>query len=138
MKGKFIKDKYTLKFLEEKISEILNNSNYKINKVTKKQTENIASFKNFINIDITQKLDELLLEVSTLDHPGLLSKICESLDSCDLMVKDAKISTLGEEANDVFVVVPVNKKNYLDNDISILKDNIKQKISELYTNQMRV
>jgi UTP:GlnB (protein PII) uridylyltransferase len=44
--------------------------------------------------------------VSTLDHPGLLSKICESIDSCDLMVKDAKISTLGEEANDIFIVVP--------------------------------
>ena len=48
------------------------------------------------------------------------------------MVKDAKISTLGEEANDVFVVVSVTKKNYLGDDISILKDNIKQKISELY------
>lgn len=130
--GKFIKDTYTLNFLKEKISEVLNSSNYKINKITKKQTENIASFKNFINIDITKKSDDLLLEVNTLDHPGLLSKICESLDSCDLMVKDAKISTLGEEANDVFVVVSVTKKNYLGDDISILKDNIKQKISELY------
>ena len=49
------------------------------------------------------------------------------------MVKDAKISTLGEEANDVFVVVSVTKKrHYLGDDINILKDNIKQKISELY------
>ena len=132
--GKFIKDKHTLKFLTEKILEVLDNSNYKINKITKKQTENIAIFKNFVNIDITRKLDGLLLEISTLDHPGLLSKICESLDSCDLMVKDAKISTLGEEANDVFVVTPVNKRKFLDNDLDKIKDIIKDKISELYIN----
>ena len=29
--------------------------------------------KNFVNIDITLKAEDLLLEVSTLDHPGLLS-----------------------------------------------------------------
>ena len=54
------------------------------------------------------------------------------MDSCNLMVKDAKISTLGEEANDIFVVIPTSKKSYLDNDIDIIKCNIEQKISELY------
>ncbi len=111
----------------------LDNPNYKINKITKKQTENIASFKNFINLEITRKeKKELLIEISTLDHPGLLSKICESLDSCDLMVKDAKISTLGEEANDIFSVITTNKEMCLENYIEKTKINIKQKISELY------
>ena len=73
-----------------------------------------------------------MLEVSTLDHPGLLSKICESIDSCDLMVKDAKISTLGEEANDIFIVVPTNKNTGFGKDINSIKSNLKQKISELY------
>ena len=50
------------------------------------------------------------------------------------MVKDAKISTLGEEANDIFVLVPANKKDFLDNDMSNIKDIIKDKISELYIN----
>ena len=61
-----------------------------------------------------------------------MSKICESMDSCNLMVKDAKISTLGEEANDIFVVIPTDKKIYLDNDIDEIRCNIEQKISELY------
>ena len=73
-----------------------------------------------------------MIEITTLDHPGLLSKICESLDSCDLIVKDAKISTLGEEANDIFSVVTTNNKACLDNYIEKTKNNIKQKISELY------
>jgi len=131
--GKFIKDKHTLSFLSQKITGALDNPNYKINKITKKQTENIASFKNFINLEITRKeKKELLIEISTLDHPGLLSKICESLDSCDLMVKDAKISTLGEEANDIFSVITTNKEMCLENYIEKTKINIKQKISELY------
>ena len=130
--GKSIRDKYTLDYLKNKISDALSESDYKIKKITKKQTENIASFNNFINIDITKKINILMLEISTLDHPGLLSKICESMDSCDLMVKDAKISTLGEEANDIFRVVPVNKNDYLDIDTDAIKDNLKQKILELY------
>ena len=130
--GKYIRDIYTLEFLNNTISNVLENSNYKIKKITKKQTENVASFSNFINIDITKKSNNLLLEVSTLDHPGLLSKICESIDSCDLMVKDAKISTLGEEANDIFIVVPTNKNTGFGKDINSIKSNLKQKISELY------
>ena len=91
------------------------------------------SFKKFINIEISKKIDDLLVEISTLDHPGLLSKICEAFDSFDLMVKDAKISTLGEEANDIFVLFPFNKgKKVTSQNIIELKNKIKLKISELY------
>ena len=48
------------------------------------------------------------------------------------MVKDAKISTIGEEANDIFLVVPANNKSYLDDDLDVIRFNIEQKISELY------
>ena len=130
--GKFIKDKYILNFLKDKIIELLNNNKYEIKKITKKQTQNIASFKNFINIEITKKSKELLIEVSTLDHPGLLSKICESLDSCNLMVKDAKISTLGEEANDIFIVLPLNNHENDINYINNIKNKIRDKISDLH------
>ncbi len=64
-----------MNFLKEKIYNILEDPNYKINKVTKKQTENIANFKKFIKVYLTQKSNEILVEISTLDHPGLLSKI---------------------------------------------------------------
>ena len=133
-KGKFITDKYTLNFLKEKIYNVLENPDCKIKKITKKQTANIANFKKFIKVQLTQKSSEILLEISTLDHPGLLSKICESFDSCDLMVKDAKISTLGEEANDVFILVPVNEKPKIKIDFNQIESKIREKISELYIN----
>ena len=131
--GSFIKDKHTLKFLEEKIEDLINKKEYQMKKITKRPTENISSFKKFVNISISKKMTDLLIEISTLDHPGLLSKICESFDSCDLMVKDAKISTLGEEANDIFVVFPFEKnKDFSSKNIDELKSKIKLKISELY------
>jgi [protein-PII] uridylyltransferase len=131
-KGEFIKDKYTVEFLKNKISDLLSNPEFKTSIVTKKQTESISTFKNFINIDISQKSNDLLIEINTLDHPGLLSKICESFDNCILMIKDAKIATLGEEANDIFTVFSANKKVLTISDIEEIKHSVKLKILELY------
>ena len=137
-KGEYIKDTHTVEFLKNKISSLLSNPDFKISKVTKKQTESISTFKNFVNIGISQKSDNLLIEINTLDHPGLLSKICESFDSCNLMIKDAKIATLGEEANDIFTVFSANKKVLLISDIEAIKHSIKVKISELYNKSKRI
>lgn len=133
-KGEYIKDKYTLNFLKEKIYNVLEKPSCEIKKITKKPTENISNFEKFINIYISQKSNEILLEISTLDHPGLLSKICEYFDSCNLMVKDAKISTIGEEANDVFVLVPIDEKSITNINFKKIESEIRKKISELYIN----
>ena len=50
------------------------------------------------------------------------------------MIKDAKIATLGEEANDIFTVFSANKKVFLISDIEAIKDITKDKITELYIN----
>ena len=49
------------------------------------------------------------------------------------MVKDAKISTLGEEANDVFILTPINKQSCIEVDFDQIESKIREKISELYT-----
>ena len=48
------------------------------------------------------------------------------------MIKDAKIATLGEEANDIFTVFSADKKVLPISDIEAIKHSIKLKISELY------
>ena len=123
--------------MKDKIENIINASNYKTKKITKKPTEaegnTLTGNGGLKNKRVTVEIDDLLVEISTLDHPGLLSKICEAFDSFDLMVKDAKISTLGEEANDIFVLFPFNEgKKVTSQNIIELKNKIKLKISELY------
>ncbi len=130
--GSYIKDRYTLGFLREEINNLLLKKNYIIKNITKKQTQNISNFINYINVNIDKRDDLLLIEVNTLDHPGLLSKICESLDTCNLMVKDAKIATVGENANDIFTVIPLNKNLIKEDYINNVKNIINKKILELY------
>ncbi len=43
-----------------------------------------------------------VMEISAADRPGLLSRIGEAFLACDVMVSAAKITTIGERAEDVF------------------------------------
>lgn len=44
------------------------------------------------------------LEIITLDRPGLLARIGAAFKYCDIVLHNAKIITLGERAEDVFVI----------------------------------
>lgn len=43
-----------------------------------------------------------VMEITAADRPGLLSRIGEAFLACDVMVSAAKITTIGERAEDVF------------------------------------
>lgn len=51
---------------------------------------------------LNQKLTELT--INTKDTPGLLSRIGYALKSCNIRLHDAKINTVGEKAEDVFLI----------------------------------
>lgn len=53
-----------------------------------------------------QELNEELTELSitTKDIPGLLARIGQAFKSCQIRVHDAKINTVGEKAEDVFMI----------------------------------
>ena len=44
------------------------------------------------------------MEVSTIDRPGLLSRIGMAMDACGIKLQNAKIATYGERAEDIFYV----------------------------------
>ncbi len=45
-----------------------------------------------------------VLEISTADRPGLLSLIGQALGQCQIRLQNAKITTVGERAEDVFFI----------------------------------
>ena len=57
-------------------------------------------------INFRQQEDKNLtiMEVSTGDMPGLLSRVGEALDQAEVRVHNARISTLGEQAEDIFYI----------------------------------
>lgn len=63
---------------------------------------------NKINTNLTE------LSINTKDIPGLLSKIGCSLKSCNIRLHDAKIHTVGEKAEDVFLISDTQNRAIAD------------------------
>jgi [protein-PII] uridylyltransferase len=72
--------------------------------------------------------DYTLLEIIAADRPGLLARIGQAFMECNIRVHNAKISTLGENAENIFLVS--NRENQPIKDpalgtlISALKNHI--------------
>ena len=50
-----------------------------------------------------------LLEIITADRPGLLAIIGQALQACEIYVHNAKISTIGEQAENIFLIADRQK-----------------------------
>ncbi len=54
------------------------------------------------------------LHITTKDIPGLLSKIGQALKLCNIRLHDAKIHTVGEKAEDVFIISDTHNRAITD------------------------
>ena len=59
---------------------------------------------NTVDITLNEALNQNMVEIATLDHPGLLAKVGGLFMMQGLDIHSAKIATLGERAEDVFYV----------------------------------
>lgn len=59
---------------------------------------------NTVDITLNAALQQNMVEIATLDHPGLLAKIGGVFMMQGLDIHSAKIATLGERAEDIFFV----------------------------------
>lgn len=59
---------------------------------------------NTVDVTLNEALQQNMVEISTLDHPGLLAKIGGLFMMQGLDIHSAKIATLGERAEDIFFV----------------------------------
>jgi [protein-PII] uridylyltransferase len=60
-----------------------------------------------VSFEIDEKNNRTIMEVSTIDRPGVLSRIGIAMDLCGAKLQNAKIATYGERVEDIF---------YLQND----------------------
>lgn len=56
-----------------------------------------------------------VLEISAGDRPGLLSLIGQALKACEVRLQNAKITTVGERAEDVFFITDTHGRPIADN-----------------------
>jgi [protein-PII] uridylyltransferase len=55
-----------------------------------------------------------LLELITVDHPGLLSKVGRAFIESDVLVENARITTLGAQAEDLFNITDLDHRPIVD------------------------
>lgn len=71
-----------------------------------------------------------VLEINTHDEPGLLSAIGQCFSACHINVRNAKISTLGTTAEDIFYITGDNDKMIQDKSkLQALKTMLLDKLS---------
>lgn len=70
-----------------------------------------------------------MLEITALDTPGLLAKIATVFREHQIMVYSAKISTIGEKAEDIFKISTADNKRLNDVQKSVLSDALKDALS---------
>jgi [protein-PII] uridylyltransferase len=78
-----------------------------------------------ITFEADVKNNRTIMEVSTIDSPGLLSRIGMAMDACGIKLQNAKIATYGERAEDIFYVQN-DQNRMLDDPIKLqyLKNSI--------------
>ena len=90
-------------------------------------------------VNISNDLSNLrtIIEIRALDHPGLLATVGNIFSDFGIMIENAKITTLGECAEDIFFVVDINRNPLSDAKLceqlrTTLKTKIDQKLAECF------
>ena len=70
-----------------------------------------------------------IMEVVTSDRPGLLSKIAQVLSHCDVRLHNAKITTFGEKAEDIFYITDEDNQPLEDEvEMNCLRQQLKERL----------
>ena len=75
-----------------------------------RRTRKEKYFARSINVAVINPIDKdySILEINCPDQPGVLACVGKILASNDIIVNDARITTLGERVEDLFFVTDVN------------------------------
>lgn len=98
--------------------------NLNISRRTSRQLKNFT-MKTQVTMRNDNETDASILQVITPDRPGLLAKIANIFSRFDLVLYNARISTLGERVEDTFYLRNANNQPIDDQDLA---ENLKQTI----------
>ncbi|WP_199609299.1 [protein-PII] uridylyltransferase [Flocculibacter collagenilyticus] len=79
----------------------------------------------------TSAKNRTLVEIVSLDMPGLLAEIGEVFLACNLQLHSAKITTIGERAEDIFMLSDENDKALTKEKKQHLKETVLTHLSKL-------
>lgn len=80
--------------------------------------------KTEVSFDAAPDSNYLMLDIITCDLPGLLASIAFIFIKHNVMIHNAKINTLGNRAEDTFLISDMNNKPLSAAKLSKLKDDL--------------
>ena len=130
--GVLIKSEQRCVEIKNKILDELNSPrpSIKKNKIFPKKNLKSFSIPTKIIFETDKKNNRTIMEVITIDRPGVLSHIAEAMDLCGVKLQGAKIATFGEKVEDIFYIQDY-ENNMISNPIKFecLEKSIKQILS---------
>ncbi|MGF1749796.1 MULTISPECIES: bifunctional uridylyltransferase/uridylyl-removing protein GlnD [Vibrio] len=78
----------------------------------------------------TKSKKRTLMELVALDAPGLLAKVGATFAQCDISLHAAKITTIGERAEDLFILTSASGGRLSEEEEEALKQKLHDTISE--------
>ncbi|WP_038345584.1 [protein-PII] uridylyltransferase [Acinetobacter sp. A47] len=85
---------------------------------------------NTVDIVLNPTLQQHMVEISTLDQPGLLARIGGLFMLQGLDIHSARIATLGERAEDIFFVTKKNGVLLTDEEVKAFAETLKAALDE--------
>ncbi|MHA3891572.1 [protein-PII] uridylyltransferase [Acinetobacter sp. GXMZU3951] len=85
---------------------------------------------NTVDVTLNEALQQNMVEISTLDHPGLLAKIGGLFMMQGLDIHSAKIATLGERAEDIFFVTKKDGSPMTETEAALFSNQLKLALDE--------
>ncbi|ENV59642.1 [protein-PII] uridylyltransferase [Acinetobacter soli] len=85
---------------------------------------------NTVDVTLNEALQQNMVEISTLDQPGLLARVGGLFMMQGLDIHSAKIATLGERAEDIFFVTKKDGQPMTTDDATLFAAQLKSALDE--------
>lgn len=114
--GESIQDPARLEHIRETLVRTLSNPDRFPEIVQRRMPRQLRHFDVKTQINISQDLanQRTIVEIITLDRPGLLARIGRLFMECGVELQNARIATLGERAEDVFFITDKQQQPITD------------------------
>ncbi len=132
--GQPISKRYALEELRETLQNVTRSPGEFDRPVLRQPKRRIRHFDLPTEIEFVQRETppETRINLSTSDHPGLLWTVSRALDLCQVRITQARITTLGAQAQDVFSVTDADARPIRDPEMQKrIADTLHQHIEQL-------
>ncbi len=123
--GRPIDERYKLDEIAGTLSDLLRHPEHVPVEVARRVSRKLRHFDvpTRIEFDTTSNGRQTVLELVTADHPGLLSRIGMAFTDSDVLVHNARITTIGEQAEDVFIITDLKHQPITDDwHLALIRD----------------